>query len=559
MRTDAESIEHLQRAMMSIRKCERSELNFKAGVSGRHARGLILGFTRLCALVLLAGFVSVWLGQDANWDLQNYHLYNAFVFLTHRYALDPGATPQWYLNPLLDVPYYLITQYLSEYPRVVAFIQGMSTGVVWFLLWEVFKAATPAEGGKYRVIRIIAWVTACSGTMLISETGTTFNDIQVNILTLISLLCIVRYTKEPSKTGHLLLGYFIIGVATGLKLTGAIYLIAALISLPLVTRRVRPLTGAALATACGVALSGGWWALYLQLHYSSPLFPFYNNFFRSDWWPPIGGSDTRFLPKDLIQWLIYPAFWVFKNKDRVTEVPFADGRMFIGLLSALVIGAAFCADVVRARIANTTSSIKTSLAHRDVGFLCVFFFTSYLVWLKEFSVYRYGVTLECLSPVLVFIIVARILPNYGKVGRVSIVMCGCVLIIVMACTRYPNWMRAGYSAKILSVETTLKYNGATILAAAGNPPVSYLITQLQGTAHFITVSDGFRDTKLFQQQTQIINRSDDIYVIEEDGFASYLPGLLRSYWGLVPSSAPCVKITANIGGPFRACRFNHSR
>ncbi len=36
----------------------------------------------LCLIV--GGTVSVLLGQDANWDLKNYHLYNPFAFLNDR-------------------------------------------------------------------------------------------------------------------------------------------------------------------------------------------------------------------------------------------------------------------------------------------------------------------------------------------------------------------------------------------------------------------------------------------------------------------------------------------
>lgn len=507
----------------------------------------------------MAGLVSVWLGQDANWDLQNYHLYNAFAFLNSRYALDPGATPQWYLNPLLDVPYYLLTQYLVNYPKVVAFIQGTQTGVVWFLLWHLLGVLTQTDAKSHRMICIVAWIAACTGTMLISETGTTFDDIQINILTLASLLCVLHYIKDNSKISYLLLGYFLIGAATGLKLTNAIYLIAVLISLPLVIRRVNLLVPVVLAAVCGMVLSGGWWALYLQLHYSSPLFPFYNRIFHSDWWPQVNISDSRFFPKNIIQWLIYPAFWLTLNKDRVTEVSFADGRVLIGLLSALTIGVVWGSNVIAARRLNIAESARPSRAQCDTHFLCAFFLISYVIWLGVFSIYRYAITLESLSPLLVYLLATRAFTSSEKAGQVLITVCGCVLVMIMGFTRYPNWMRVGYSARVLSVKPALEYDGATILAAAGNPPTPYLFTQLSGASHFITVSDGFRGTKLFDQQTRIIDGSDNIYVIKENGLTPYLPGLLRSYWGLVRSSEPCVRITTNIGGPFDICKMDHSR
>ena len=45
------------------------------------------------------------MGQDANWDLQNYHDHVAYALLHRRYGLDVGAAGlQGYLNPLPDVP-----------------------------------------------------------------------------------------------------------------------------------------------------------------------------------------------------------------------------------------------------------------------------------------------------------------------------------------------------------------------------------------------------------------------------------------------------------------------
>ena len=61
-------------------------------------------------ICLAAGaIVSVLLGQDANWDLRNYHLYNPFALLNSRTGIDlMPAGLQSTFNPLLDVPYYVL-------------------------------------------------------------------------------------------------------------------------------------------------------------------------------------------------------------------------------------------------------------------------------------------------------------------------------------------------------------------------------------------------------------------------------------------------------------------
>src|SRR6201996_4670806 len=94
---------------------------------------------RFWALILLAlapfafGLLAIHLGQDANWDLRNYHFYNAYAFLNDRYAQDllPSQTPYFY-NPLLDVPFFLIATHAPA--RVAGFALGFVQGLNFILL-----------------------------------------------------------------------------------------------------------------------------------------------------------------------------------------------------------------------------------------------------------------------------------------------------------------------------------------------------------------------------------------------------------------------------------------
>src|ERR1051325_11236165 len=78
------------------------------------------------------GALSVHFGQDANWDLKSYHLYNPFQLLNGRLRLDFNAVGfQNLFNPLLDLPYYFISvSLLPHHPRVVAFIMGLNNALL---------------------------------------------------------------------------------------------------------------------------------------------------------------------------------------------------------------------------------------------------------------------------------------------------------------------------------------------------------------------------------------------------------------------------------------------
>jgi hypothetical protein len=72
-----------------------------------HPRGNVIAAG--LAVALLGGLLSLLLGQDANWDLRNYHLYNGYAALHGRLGVDLApAQLQSYFNPLLDVLHYAL-------------------------------------------------------------------------------------------------------------------------------------------------------------------------------------------------------------------------------------------------------------------------------------------------------------------------------------------------------------------------------------------------------------------------------------------------------------------
>ncbi|MEA2865097.1 MAG: hypothetical protein QOC84_3053, partial [Bradyrhizobium sp.] len=55
------------------------------------------------------------LGQDVNWDWQNYHEYNVWALLNGRYDFDAfPAGFQTYFNPAVYFPVYFLRHYLPQ-------------------------------------------------------------------------------------------------------------------------------------------------------------------------------------------------------------------------------------------------------------------------------------------------------------------------------------------------------------------------------------------------------------------------------------------------------------
>src|ERR1700689_2383298 len=99
---------------------------------------------RWLAIILLGaapfafGALVIALGQDANWDLRNYHWYNAYAFLNGRYGFDllPSQTP-WFYNPLIDVPFYLLATHVPARAAgfALGFVQGLNFPLLFMLAY----------------------------------------------------------------------------------------------------------------------------------------------------------------------------------------------------------------------------------------------------------------------------------------------------------------------------------------------------------------------------------------------------------------------------------------
>jgi hypothetical protein len=105
----------------------------------------------LVAGPLFFALLSLSYGQDSNWDLQNYHLYNPFALLHGKVGFDlaPGVW-QSYFNPTLDLLYYGLATTLRA--RLAGAIMGALHGLNFVLIAYIalhllprrFASAAPA-------------------------------------------------------------------------------------------------------------------------------------------------------------------------------------------------------------------------------------------------------------------------------------------------------------------------------------------------------------------------------------------------------------------------------
>jgi hypothetical protein len=87
----------------------------------------LLDVAFLVTCVAVSSAISIALGQDANWDLQNYHFYGPWALLEGRaFGWDIAAAQlQTYLNPLLDLPF---THGRRRLTRVISAVLALPAG-----------------------------------------------------------------------------------------------------------------------------------------------------------------------------------------------------------------------------------------------------------------------------------------------------------------------------------------------------------------------------------------------------------------------------------------------
>lgn len=110
----------------------------------------------LALAILAAGLVSIATGQDANWDLLNYHRYNPWAWFNGRYGFDLApAQLQTFHNPLADVPFHLMVT-ADWPPRAIAFALAVPAGIAVYLVYRIARLAFDELEAPAPVVAIAA-------------------------------------------------------------------------------------------------------------------------------------------------------------------------------------------------------------------------------------------------------------------------------------------------------------------------------------------------------------------------------------------------------------------
>jgi len=451
----------------------------------RNALSLCLG------VPLLFAVAAVLLPQDNNWDLRNYHWYNAYALLEGRMGFDlaPAQTPTFY-NPLLDLPFFLAAQALPA--RVLSFILGLIQGCnfipLFLLARQTLKRPEGTRGDAGAAAIAIAGLIGAGNLGMV---GTTFYDNILSLFVLCALLMVVNaramLTQGPLKPAlaRVFCAGAVVGLAVGLKLPSQIFAIGVCFGLLFVPgafiRRFWLSFVCGLGVIAGFLVTGGWWISRMWAMFANPLFPYMNDIFRSPWALPQDYRDTRFLPNDLWDALFFPFRFALDSKI-ASEISFTDGRIAVACAVLLVTGV-----LVFLRRRAPESEIAPAADIFAVRYLAAASALTYGVWLAIFAIYRYITPLEMLAPLLIVAGVALWpLPLRARVALAGMLLAAVVVTVRM----HEDWTRKpwapGFGGPFVSVAAPVFEHPENVLVVmSGLAPTSFVIPAFQPEVAFL--------------------------------------------------------------------------
>ena len=412
------------------------------------------------AVAVLCALLSLLRGQDANWDLRNYHVHNAWALLEGRVGLDLApAQMQSYFVPLLDVPYFLLVQHAPA--PLAGILLGLLHGLAFLPVAWIARRALAGDPRRDWLAPLLGLAGLASAAFL-SELGNTMGDASTAPFVLGAVALALPDAQGRWRTGRIVLAGALLGAAVAFKLTNAIYAVALGLAVLAAPQRVgsRLWTGACLATValCVFAALAGPWLYRLWTVFGNPLFPQFNAWFQAPLAAPVAVADTRWLPAGWGEAVLRPLLFT-ANPYLVSEIALLQVAWAALYLAGLAAVAAWLWRGGHRR----QRPVEGAGVRRVLG---VFFVAAFVVWLVMFSIHRYLVALELLAPLLLWLLLQYLLPA-RIAGRAAAAVV--VLAAVVALAGWNDWGHAGWARTAFRVAPPPGAPVRTVLLVGGEP------------------------------------------------------------------------------------------
>jgi hypothetical protein len=506
----------------------------------------------LAAMLLTGAAASRFMRQDSNWDLRNYHFYNAWAFVHDRLGWDLApAQLQTFHNPFLDLPFYWMVA-ADWHPRLITFFMVMPAAIGAFFLAKILRMLFGRrQDGQRWVYPLIAFLVGISAAGPVSLLGSTMNDWPGTTLVMISLWLLLRRTERSgAQWTALICAGALTGVASGLKLSTATYAVglcvALLVRTPVVSRGLRDAACFGVAVIAGVLLSSGAWLWTLYTRFESPLFPYFNNIFHSPWWDPAQIFQPGFGPHTLFGWLTFP-LPLLSLSGYMSESLLRDWRLPLIYFASIVSVVAWIERRMRHRAPPNPAITGVSDKWRLV---LVFWGASFIIWARMYSIYRYLMPLELLSGAVLVYLLACSVPRRWLPAAAAI-----AAALAIVTVRYPGWGRIDYGEHYFSVSVPPIAPHAVVLLFA-DEALSFVLPYFPADGRFLgaynNVNDPRRKNRLADEVSRVVrDHPGPLYSLTTPTGAA---GAEIAAYGLRRKAGGCGDVVSNVSPvPFELC------
>ena len=510
-------------------------------------------------LLFWAGFVIL-LGKDTSWDFRNYHWYAPYALLNHRMAIDVAVAHQAsYYNPYLDIPFYWLATHTRAW--IALGVLGAAQGANMVPLYLMARASlrVDAPASDIKIMAGALSLLGVVGALTLTEFGTTYYDnvMSVFVLSGLAVLVLKRDVLREGPLGKVAgisaAAGLVTGMAMGLKLPEMPFCVgfaAALIALGGSWKHqlVRLLAGG-LAGIAGFLIFSGPWMLYMYQLTANPLFPYFNDYWKSPLALPAPYRDLRFVPAFRPWWqqLFFPVLFTI-DWHVADDLGFQDIRVMLAYLLVIAAGALW---LLR------RESRDPLLDKRVTGVLFVFFALSYLLWLRTFAIYRYIILYEMLAPLLIIGAVG-LLPLSRRSRYLAL---GGLCAACLLTARSDFLERAPVEDPYVEVALPpIPHPGKTMVVMTGDAPMGFIATTLPPQIPVLRIDgwmvqprDETRLTKdMMRRVAAHINAGGDLYLIADSGDMNRAHNALADYH-LAIRWPECQQFDTNLVGTYQWC------
>ncbi|HZQ40213.1 MAG TPA: hypothetical protein VFA87_05455 [Rhizomicrobium sp.] len=511
------------------------------------------------SLLFWAGFVIL-VGKDTSWDFRNYHWYAPYALLNHRVGMDVAVAHQAsYYNPYLDIPFYLIATHTRAW--IALALLGAVQGANIIPLYLIGRSAlnfnmtvsdTKFMAGALALLGLV-------GALTLTEFGTTYYDNVMSVFVLSGLALLVlkrdvlREGPLGTAAGISAVAGLITGAAMGLKLPEMPFCVgfaAGLVALggDWKHQTARLIAGGAAGVAGFLIFSGPWMAYMYHLT-GNPIFPYWNDYWKSPLALPAPYRDLRFVPAFRPWWqqLFFPILFT-------VDWHVADDLGFQGIRVCLVYLLTIAATIVWLLRRQSRDAL---LDGRATAVLLAFFAVSYCVWLRMFAIYRYIILFEMLAPILIIGAVGLLpLPRRSRYLTLAGLCAACLLT-----ARSDFLERAPVEDPYVQAALPpIPHPDKTMVLMTGDAPMGFIATTLPPKIPVLRI-DGWmvqpRDGTLLTRQMKRrvaaqLASGGDLYLIADAGDMTRAHDALGDYQ-LAIRWPECQQFDTNLIGTYQWC------